>query len=93
MKFIIVPKEVHDTISIEVLKEHGIDHPRISVDGTEVMLHVEHYDTLFPPVLLTSEDGEINDITREFPVYVNPSDEFNSIITSDKWSSSDILTV
>lgn len=88
MEYIIIPKEVFDTVPEEVKKELGIDSPRMSVDGAEVLLHVEHYDTLFPPTSLLSDDEESNDnrIIRTYPTYVNPSEEFENLINSDKWS-------
>lgn len=46
MKFIIIPKEVYDSVSEEKRRELGIDSPRASVDDSKVILHVEHYDLL-----------------------------------------------
>ena len=46
MKFIIIPKEVYDSVSEEKRRELGIGSPRASVDGSKVILHVEHYDYL-----------------------------------------------
>lgn len=47
MKFIIIPKEVYDSVSEEKKRELGTGSPRASVDGSWVILHVEHYDHLF----------------------------------------------
>ena len=68
MKFIIIPKELFDSIPEEAKKQLGIDNPRMNIDETEVLLHIEHYDVLFP-------------------TYDATSTEFNSLITSDEWST------
>lgn len=47
MKFIIIPKEVYDSVSEEKRRELGTGSPRTSVDGSKVILHIEHYDHLF----------------------------------------------
>lgn len=86
MRYIVIPRELFDTIQEEIKKKLGIDSPRMSTDGTEVMLHIEHYDTLFPPVMTLEEDDN-SDIVYPFPTYDATSTEFNSLITSDEWST------
>ena len=86
MRYIVIPRELFDTIPEEIKKKLGIDSPRMSTDGTEVMLHIEHYDTLFPPVMTLEEDDN-SDIVYPFPTYDTTSTEFNSLITSDEWST------
>ena len=54
MKFIIIPKELFDSIPEEAKKQLGIDNPRMNIDETEVLLHIEHYDVLFPSSFLRS---------------------------------------
>lgn len=49
--------------------------------------HFEHYDTLFPPVMTLEEDENNNTANYPFPVYEAATTEFNSLITSDKWSA------
>lgn len=88
MKFIIIPKEIFDEIPEEAKKALGIDQPRMSVDGTEVLLHTEHYDTLFPPMMTLAEDEDNNgEIAYPFPVFESTSTEFNNLIASNEWSS------
>lgn len=87
MKYIVIPRELFDTIPEEIKKKLGIDSPRMSTDGTEVMLHIEHYDTLFPPVMTLEEDENNNTANYPFPVYEAVTTEFNSLITSDEWST------
>lgn len=74
MKFIIIPKELFDSIPEEAKKQLGIDNPRMNIDETEVLLHIEHYDVLFPSMMTLEE-------------YDATSTEFNSLITSDEWST------
>lgn len=87
MRYIVIPRELFDTIPEEIKKKLGIDSPRMSTDGTEVMLHIEHYDTLFPPVMTLEEDENNNTANYSFPVYEAATTEFNSLIASDKWSA------
>lgn len=60
--------------------------PRMNIDETEVLLHIEHYDVLFPP-MMTLEEDDNSDIVYPFPTYDATSTEFNSLITSDEWST------
>lgn len=83
MKFIIIPKEVYDSVSEEKRRELGIGSPRTSVDGSKVILHIEHYDHLF-----NSLDMKVNDGSQyPYPVYDSPSSEFESILSSKEWVS------
>lgn len=78
MKFIIIPKEVYDSVSEEKRLELGIDSPRASVDGSKVILHVEHYDLLFK-----SLDMQVDDEPQyPYPVYDSSSSEFESVLSS-----------
>lgn len=79
MKFIIIPKKVYDSVSEEKRRELGIGGPRASVDGSKVILHVEHYDLLFKQA-----DDELQ---YPYPVYDSPSSEFESVLSSKEWVS------
>lgn len=46
----------------------------------------KHYDVLFPP-MMTLEEDDNSDIVYPFPTYDATSTEFNSLITSDEWST------
>lgn len=70
----------------DATKYIGIDNPRMNIDETEVLLHIEHYDVLFPP-MMTLEEDDNSDIVYPFPTYDATSTEFNSLITSDEWST------
>lgn len=83
MEFIIIPKEVYDSVSEEKRRELGIGSPRTSVDGSKVILHIEHYDHLF-----NSLDMKVNDGPQyPYPVYDSPSSEFESVLSSKEWVS------
>ena len=83
MKFIIIPKEVYDSVSEEKKRELGTGSPRASVDGSLVILHVEHYDLLFKS-LDTQADDEPQ---YPYPEYDSPSSEFESVLSSKEWVS------
>lgn len=74
MKFIIIPKEVYDSVSEEKRRELGIDSPRASVDGSKVILHID---------LFKADD----DPQYPYPVYDSFSSEFESILSSKEWVS------
>lgn len=84
MKFIIIPKEVYDSVSEEKRRELGIGSPRASVDGSKVILHVEHYDHLFKSLDAQADD----DPQYPYSVYDSPSSsEFESVLSSKEWVS------
>lgn len=83
MKFIIIPKEVYDSVSEEKKRELGTGSPRASVDGSWVILHVEHYDHLFKSLDAQADD----DPQYPYSVYDSPSSEFESVLSSKEWAS------
>lgn len=83
MKFIIIPKEVYDSVSEEKRLELGIDSPRASVDGSKVILHIEYYDHLFKSLDMQADD----DPQYPYPVYDSSSSEFESVLSSKEWVS------
>lgn len=85
MKFIIIPKEVYDSVSEseEKRRELGIDSPRASVDGSKVILHIDYYDLLFKSLDMQADD----DPQYPYPVYDSSSSEFESILSSKEWVS------
>lgn len=90
MKYIVIPKEVYDYIPVEVREQMGIGSPRFNTDETEVIMHIEHYDVLFPPTATLEIDGEeITESTYPFPVYTSPSLEFSNLLASEEWSSNE----
>lgn len=83
MKFIIIPKEVYDSVSEEKRRELGTGSPRTSVDGSKVILHIEHYDHLFKSLDMQADDEP----QYPYPVYDSSSSEFESILSSKEWVS------
>lgn len=82
MKFIIIPKEVYDSIPVGKRQELGIDNPRTNVEGTEIILHIEHYNTVFESMVIAEEEPQY-----PYPVYDSPSSELESVLSSPSWSS------
>lgn len=68
---------------IQKRRELGIDSPRASVDGSKVILHVEHYDHLFKSLDMQADDEP----QYPYPVYDSSSSEFESILSSKEWVS------
>lgn len=81
MKFVIIPKEVYDSVSEEKRRELGIDSPIASVDGSKVILHIDHYDHLFKSLDMQADDEP----QYPYPVYDSSSSEFESILSSKEW--------
>lgn len=83
MKFIIIPKEVYDSIPVSKIQELGIDNPHTNIEGTEIILHIEHYNTVFEPMRMMAEEEP----QYPYPVYDSPSSGFESVLSSPSWSS------
>lgn len=90
MKYIVFPTEKLNEIPQEVLDELHLV-PRKSVDGTQVVMKLVHYETLFPSVMtLPLLDEE----TPQEPVYPYPTyegDDLNVLLSGPEWSSSDSI--
>lgn len=91
MKYIVFPTEKLNEIPQEVLDELHLT-PRKSVDGTQVIMKLVHYETLFPYVmtlpLLDEEE------TPQEPVYPYPTyegEELNTLLSGPEWSSSESI--
>lgn len=88
MRFIEIPVEVYDLIPEEIKKQMSIDSPRYNVYNTKIIMHLTHYETLFPSDMKI--DGEeITEPTYPFPVYTSPSLEFSNLLASEEWSSNE----
>lgn len=91
MKYITFSTEKLNEIPQEVLDELHLT-PRKSVDGTQVIMKLVHYETLFPSVmtlpLLDEEE------TPQEPVYPYPTyegEELNTLLSGPEWSSSESI--
>lgn len=89
MKYITFPTKNLNEIPQEVLDELHLV-PRKSVDGTQVIMKLVHYEMLFPSVMTLSLLDE--EETPQEPVYPYPvyeGEELNTLLSGPKWSSSD----
>lgn len=91
MKYIVFPTEKLNEIPQELLDELHLV-PRKSVDGTQVVMKLVHYETLFPSVMTLPllDDEE----TPQEPVYPYPTyegDDLNVLLSGPEWSSSDSI--
>lgn len=91
MKYIVFPSEKLDEIPQEMLDDLHLT-PRKSVDGTQVIMKLAHYETLFPSVMTLPllDDEE----TPQEPVYPYPTyegEDLNVLLSSPEWSSSDSI--
>lgn len=64
----------------------GLCSQKESVDGSWVILHVEHYDHLFKSLDAQADD----DPQYPYSVYDSPSSEFESVLSSAKEWVSDV---
>ena len=84
MKFIVLPLEDAKL----VFTEQELETHRKSIDGTEVIVHeetlLEKRQALGMSTLLTDEIGEIQ---WTYPNYEYNTNELNTLLESDKWSS------
>ena len=90
MKYIVFPKEDLNNVSQEVLNELHLV-PRLSVDGTKVIMKVVNYEKIFPPIMPISEIGDSNDVISE-PSYPYPTyegDSLDELLKGSEWNASD----
>lgn len=84
MKFIVLPIEDAKII----FSEKELETHRKSIDGTEVIVHeetlLEKRQALDMSTLPTDEIGKIQ---WTYPNYEYNTDELNTLLESDKWSS------
>lgn len=90
MKYIVFPSENLNAIPQEVLDELHLT-PRKSVDGTQVIMKIVHYEALFPSIMtLPLLDEE----TPQEPIYPYPTyegEESNTLLSGPEWSSSESI--
>ena len=87
MKYIVFPKSDLDAIPREVLDELHLS-PRLSVDGSQVIMKTPNYDRLFPSAMTLSDEVE----TPQEPVYPYPvyeGEELSALLSGPEWSASD----
>ena len=91
MKYIVFPTEKLNEIPQEVLDELHLS-PRKSVNGTQVIMKLSHYEMLFPSIMTLSllDDEE----TPQEPVYPYPvyeGESLDNLLSSRKWTASDSM--
>ncbi len=90
MKYIVFPSENLNAIPQEVLDELHLT-PRKSVDGTQVIMKLDHYEKLFPSIMtlpLLDEEKTENPI---YPYFTYEGEELNSLLSGPEWSSSESI--
>lgn len=64
--------------------------PRKSVDGTQVIMKLVHYETLFPSVMtlpLLDEEETPQEPVYPYPVY--EGEDLNVLLSGPEWSSNE----
>ena len=91
MKYIVFPTEKLDEIPQEMLDElHLI--PRKSVDGTQVIMKIVHYEALFPSIMtlpLLDEEEKTENPIYPYPTY--EGEELSVLLSGPDWTSKDTL--
>lgn len=84
MKFIVLPIEDAKII----FSEQELETHRKSIDGSKVIVHeetlIEKQEAMGMSLLLSEETGQIE---WTYPNYEYNTDELNSLLESDEWSS------
>lgn len=91
MKYIVFPTEKLNEIPQEVLDELNLI-PRKSVDGTQVIMKLVHYETLFPSIMtlpLLDEEEKTENPIYPYPTY--EGEELNTLLSGPDWTSKDTL--
>ena len=84
MKYITFPTENLNEIPQEVLDELHLV-PRKSVDGTQVIMKLDHYEKLFPSIMtlpLLDEEETPQEPVYPYPVY--EGEELNTLLASSE---------
>lgn len=91
MKYIVFPVEKLDEIPQEVLDELHLT-PRKSVDGTQVIMKLVHYEALFPSVMtLPLLDEEETPLEPVYPYPVYENEELSALLSSSEWSGEEVI--
>ena len=91
MKYITFPTANLNEIPQEVLDELHLV-PRKSIDGTQVIMKLDHYEMLFPSIMtlpLLDEEETPQEPVCPYPVY--EGEELNALLASSEWSSNESI--
>lgn len=84
MKYIVFPVDQLEGVTQDML-DHYLLSPRLSVDGTQVIMKVDNYEKLFPSPMMLPKTGE----EYQGPVYPYPVYEGNGLeelLNSPEWT-------
>lgn len=85
MKYITFPASQLSSVSQETLDHFHLS-PRISTDGSQVIMKVDNYEKLFPSPMILPEEGE----EYTGPIYPYPVFEgegLEELLNSPEWTS------
>lgn len=91
MKYITFPTANLNEIPQEVLDELHL-FPRKSVDSTQVIMKLDHYEKLFPSIMtlpLLDEEETPHEPVYPYPTY--EGEDLNVLLSSPAWTSKEIL--
>ena len=91
MKYITFPTAKLNEIPQEVLDELHLT-PRKSVDGTQVVMKIVHYEALFPSIMtlpLLDEKEKTENPIYPYPTY--EGEELSVLLSGPDWSSNESI--
>nr|DAR32427.1 MAG TPA: hypothetical protein [Bacteriophage sp.] len=80
-EYIIVPTSILEGVDKE------LEYRRKSVDGAQMILHIEIYNELFPPVAPLADGLDDNPITYPYSVY--DQDDAQELLSGKEWTKED----
>lgn len=83
MKYIVVPTESLNLFDSNELKKLGLENPRISLDGSLAIMHLENYYRLYPAIFVSRYS--------DLPIYESGA-ELDALLNSEAWSRSEFLS-
>lgn len=80
MQYIIIPIEKYEQADKQIAEKLGLSNPRKSVDGTEVIMHIENYARLFGAASKARSKAN-------YPIYDSEDAAFAELMQSEAWST------
>lgn len=83
MEYIILPSERYEQADKALAKRLGLDQPRRSIDGSQIIMHLECYHSLFayaPAVSSTISQPD-------YPIYDSNDEALKRLLESEAWSA------
>lgn len=91
MKYIVFPSENLNAIPQEMLDDLYLT-PRKSVDGTQVIMKIVHYEALFPSIMtlpLLDEEEKTENPIYPYPTY--EGEDLSVLLSGPAWTSKETL--